>query len=242
MSFLKKKNMSLFLTFFNLIASFIMCMTIIILHVKSTAWISVNRDVGGNGSSVRAESEGIECDFFVYAYDLSLQEARSTSFVKNSNTGEYEEKANTLSDFDFNTHDAIFTELNEYTMALVQIDITGSKLIENESGTIYLTISRNESTQVSNEIKRFASNVLTFRFFGVSDDINNVRAIEGSTVINEKWKMAKSLIKNNQSFSEKQFISKTGSSYTVSESIVFTLNYVPSDIKIIDNTKTITVF
>ena len=135
--------------------------------IASVAWLTINRrtDVDEMGMGLAVDDTTATYEAFMY----DLKTGKGTNLDSNGNPLD-------ITNLDLNQYDTIFRAQNRYTPALARITIImNESMKEYESGTIIITISREElDGDAGSSLTAYSSSTVRFTGFIMSDqsDLN----------------------------------------------------------------------
>ena len=126
--------------------------------VASVAWFTINRKTDADEMGMALAVDDTTAIYKAYMFDLKTMKGtdKEPATQENPTPGQLN-----ITNIDLNQYDTIFRAQNKYTPAFAQIQIIKNKSMP-ESGTVYITIERNDLTAQSESLDMFSSSVVRF--------------------------------------------------------------------------------
>lgn len=126
--------------------------------VASVAWFTINRRTDADEMGMALAVDDTTAVYKAYRFDMETMKGtdKEAKTEENPNPGELN-----ITNIDLNQYDTIFRAQNKYTPAFARIEITRNSSMP-ESGTVYITIERNDLTAQAESLDRFSSSVVRF--------------------------------------------------------------------------------
>lgn len=129
--------------------------------VASVAWFTINRRTDADEMGMALAVDDTTAVYKAYRFDMETMKGtdKEAKTEENPNPGELN-----ITNIDLNQYDTIFQAQNKYTPAFARIEITRNDSMP-ESGTVYITIERNDLEAQAGELELFSSSVVRFTAF-----------------------------------------------------------------------------
>ena len=129
--------------------------------VASVAWFTINRRTDADEMGMALAVDDTTAVYKAYRFDMETMKGtdKEAKTEENPNPGELN-----ITNIDLNQYDTIFQAQNKYTPAFARIEITRNDSMP-ESGTVYITIERNDLEAHAGELELFSSSVVRFTAF-----------------------------------------------------------------------------
>lgn len=129
--------------------------------VASVAWFTINRRTDADEMGMALAVDDTTAVYKAYRFDMETMKGtdKEAKTEENPNSGELN-----ITNIDLNQYDTIFQAQNKYTPAFARIEITRNDSMP-ESGTVYITIERNDLEAHAGELELFSSSVVRFTAF-----------------------------------------------------------------------------
>lgn len=129
--------------------------------VASVAWFTINRRTDADEMGMALAVDDTTAVYKAYRFDIETMKGTNleAATTENPNPGELN-----ITNIDLNQYDTIFQAQNKYTPAFARIEITRNDSMP-ESGTVYITIERNDLEAHAGELELFSSSVVRFTAF-----------------------------------------------------------------------------
>ena len=196
------------------------------LIVASVAWITINREAKVNEIGMGLAVDDTAATYKVYMFDLEN--------MVGTNTHAGDDSELTLTNLDFNQYDTIFHSQNKYTPAIAKIQITRINSMP-ESGTVYLTLTRNDLEEEDGKLSMYSSSVIRFTAI-IDHSKEDVSLTDPDNIyrhINNKYYTTVSGYKGNDYDFSKTFVTVNGEgaghTHEKVESITLSIPYSSSD-------------
>lgn len=177
--------------------------------VASVAWFTINRRTDADEMGMALAVDDTTAVYKAYRFDIETMKGTNleAATTENPNPGELN-----ITNIDLNQYDTIFQAQNKYTPAFARIEITRNDSMP-ESGTVYITIERNDLEAHAGELELFSSSVVRFTALidSTKEDINITDPDEIYRHINtEDWFDEVEAYKGNNYDHSKTFVTVIG--------------------------------
>lgn len=119
---------------FNVGLSFaLVIVTLFVFMSFHFGWFASNETVSANGMNISVDHDDTVATYYIYQYDTVTEKGSTSTTGQGGST-----TPNTIANLNMSSYDTIFHERNKYNPVVIRIEISGTKVSETGTITVYL--------------------------------------------------------------------------------------------------------